>query len=534
MRAWFILASVAVLALALRAVDLAETPGWDYDEGCNLNYALNLASGRMQYFDYRHHFVPHPPAYFLVAAASMAVLPGDIPSLRLLSAALSIAGLLLVYGMARREYGALPGLLAALGFAVYPELVFWNRMGFANNLLSVLALGSMYCAQGYFRGGRLRWLAASALLAGLCPVTEYAGVGFVAALLAVVRWHEPGRLRYAIAVSLAPLAVFAGAMLAFDSGGFILDLGNYFGVYPLALPLMALAGLAWAILSNPVHRLIQYPDYAAGRPTAAVLLLPAAAAFFALEPLRAETVYGGGYSSPMMVFGVFSLFLLGRGLFRDVVAVNLGVCAAVLIALNRWDHMSIPLHHMLAVASAPAAHHAALYLRPLYESGRRLAPAALAAVFLLPYAGSLWLDLGAFFSGGLCGTDRAQVVDVCDAVNRLALDGGLVVAPTFFAPCMGADITVWENVLPYNGVRLVYWNRDYGRGEYARNLSADNIGYAVMDRGTLGDVESAGGAYAAVFGGLAGWERAYESNGTAGGGCGRSYVVLRNPLRSRD
>jgi len=522
------------LALVLRAAYIADTPDWDYDEGCNLNYALNLASGRMQYFDYIHHFIPHPPGYFIAAAASLAVLPSTLLSLRLLSAALSVLGLLLVYGMVRREYGVLVGMMAALGFTVYPELVFWNRMGFANNLLSVLALGSMYFAQGYFRGGRTRDLAASALLAGLCPLTEYTGIVFVAALLALVRWHEPRRLGYAAAVAFAPLAFFAASMTVLDYGGFILDLGNYVGLYPLALPLLAAAALAWAVFSGWAHRIIQSTDYTEGKPSFAVLLLPVAAAFFALEPLNAQTLYGGGYASPMMAFGAFSLFLLGRGLFRDLVLVNLGAYAALMLALNRWDHMSIPLHHLLAVASAPVLYQALRYVSPLYESGRRLVPAFAAAIILLPFAGSLWLDLGAFFFGGLCGSDEAQVSGICEAVNRLAFRGELVVAPTFFAPCMEADMTVWENVLPYNGVRFAYWNRAYGAGEYARNLSVENIGYAVMDAGTLLEAESGRGDQARIFGGLKDWELVYESNGTVGEGCRRSYVVLRNPGASPD
>lgn len=58
------LIAITVIGAYLRYANLATNPGWDGDEGYNINIAWNLAQGKMQMFATTYAFVQHP-LYFI-------------------------------------------------------------------------------------------------------------------------------------------------------------------------------------------------------------------------------------------------------------------------------------------------------------------------------------------------------------------------------------------------------------------------------------------------------------------------------------
>ena len=142
-RVWLLVEMAAlglILALAalLRFPNLAVNPGWYSDEGTLVAIAQKLAQGGWQYLALNQSMliVARPPVFLLILAGLFRVLEPGIAVLRLLTASLGMASVLLTYLLVRRV-GRSPGLalLSALFLAIYPQAVLYSRIGFSYNLL---------------------------------------------------------------------------------------------------------------------------------------------------------------------------------------------------------------------------------------------------------------------------------------------------------------------------------------------------------------------------------------------------------------
>jgi hypothetical protein len=532
------LAAIVALALLLRCANMTTVPVWDWDEGGNINYASNLMGGRLQYFAYRYHFIPHPPLYLMMLAVPFGAAGPGIFAVRAFSVACSVAGLLIAYLAAREALGEGAGLLAALYFAVCPELVFWGRMGFANNLLGVLALSSMHLLYLFLKRGRRLHLIAGAAAAGLCPVTEYPGMAFAAAYALLAWRYAPKSAAPVLAVASAPFLIFSGLMLAYDGEGFVKDAGNYLGLYPW-LPWALVFTAAGAIaFSGHLFRLIDRLYLPAGNRTPAELSVLLLLALYSAVPLDAGFIYSGRPVSGCLLLAFVGVLFIGDGPFRRILITYMSLYGAVILGLNRWDHMTIPL---LYVASAAPAFFLGLvlaYRPPKAEALPVLGVAAFIAV-------ALCVDAAAFLSPGMCAMPADGVADLARFLNGRTTGESLVIAPAYLAPGLSARTAGWEHALPYGGERFAYWRRDYGPEEFYYNLSAEEIDYAVLPAGGVGQFEGLGyGKFAAALGG---WEDVYELRSSAARrpgawsgiwellgapkACETEYVVLENPAR---
>ena len=75
---------LAILALALyfHSTRLGATPGWDPQEGYNLDLAWNLAHGRLRLFALTSAFAQHPPLFYLQLVLAIRVFGYGIVAVR--------------------------------------------------------------------------------------------------------------------------------------------------------------------------------------------------------------------------------------------------------------------------------------------------------------------------------------------------------------------------------------------------------------------------------------------------------------------
>ncbi|HUY75401.1 MAG TPA: glycosyltransferase family 39 protein [Ktedonobacterales bacterium] len=181
--------AVAILALCVvfHVYRLAQSPGWDPQEGYNLDIAWNLAHGRLRLFALSSDFAQHPPLFYLQLALAIRLLGYDIVAVRALAAAYAIltCGALLIVG--RRLVGDAATLWGAVVFTVAPVILANTRWGYTYAQLSfvgVLCLGATGRAVARYHAGDAtrgwRWLLVAATLAGLATFSDYEGIAWVA------------------------------------------------------------------------------------------------------------------------------------------------------------------------------------------------------------------------------------------------------------------------------------------------------------------------------------------------------------------
>jgi hypothetical protein len=177
-------AGLALLALLWRLPRLGVTPGWDGDEGYNLDIAWHLLHGRAQMFALDHAFVQHPILGYALLAPLLALFGPELWVGRALSAgagALATGALYLAVALtgARR-----PAVLAALALGGAFVAVAYSRLAYTYGLL-LLWTALTLLATVYWETTRRRpalWGAAACAALGL--LTDQVGVAlplFVAA-----------------------------------------------------------------------------------------------------------------------------------------------------------------------------------------------------------------------------------------------------------------------------------------------------------------------------------------------------------------
>jgi 4-amino-4-deoxy-L-arabinose transferase-like glycosyltransferase len=225
---WRAVVLVLLLASALRLVHIS----WSYssngiDEGIMLERAALVHQGYQLYTE-----IPcdqAPLAFYLGA-----VLGGDVLSLRVLSAALSILAVVACMEAARRIRGdtamLVTGVLLAVDFAFLRESRLFSLDGLASSFLAFSLLSFVV----YLKNDRPMYLAAAGILVGLSAATKLLGaIAFLGMLLFMaleMRGHtkakRTGTMRMALFViaSAVPLGVFIAAIGPSDVlGGMVFD-----------------------------------------------------------------------------------------------------------------------------------------------------------------------------------------------------------------------------------------------------------------------------------------------------------------------
>lgn len=226
--ALLILLAIVALAAALRLPHLATNPGWDGDEGYNVNIAWNLAHGRHQMFALDFAFVQHPPLFFALGALLFHLTGAGILTLRLLSLAFCLGTLALLPALALQVADAAMGwrigLLAALAYAVLPLVALQNRFGYTYNGLAFWTVLALLGALRYRRGGGWATLILCGAATTAALSTDQEGIYLLPILL-----FGLGRLPFArrcivVGVALAGPALYLSLMALSNRAALLFDL----------------------------------------------------------------------------------------------------------------------------------------------------------------------------------------------------------------------------------------------------------------------------------------------------------------------
>lgn len=223
---------ILVLAAYLRLTHLAHNPGWYTDEATHLNIAQHLLRGQTQYLAISQSFLlfGRMPLFEWLLAGALALGGDGMTTLRMLTGALGVATVGLLYG-ATRPLSRRLALLAALLLALYPPAILYSRLGFSYNLLAPLVLLVWWGLRGYWNSRESApglnprwWLALAGLALGLGLLSDlWMGVmlGPVILLTLLRRWQDTV---WVLPLAAWPVAVYALLQLAGAPHAFLFDL----------------------------------------------------------------------------------------------------------------------------------------------------------------------------------------------------------------------------------------------------------------------------------------------------------------------
>ncbi len=202
----------------------------EWMEGGTLDHVRRILSGQPLYVPPSIHFVPfiYPPLYFYVAAGSAKLLGAGFIPLRLVSIVASLASLLLIYRIVRRDGGSPgPALLAACLFAAsYRQGGAWLDVARVDALFLGFLLASFFVLRretAPFRSGLLG--GALLILAFFTKQATIFVIPFLLVAMAITDW------RRLLGCSLALVLLGGGGVLWLDR-----ITGGWFRYYVFELP----------------------------------------------------------------------------------------------------------------------------------------------------------------------------------------------------------------------------------------------------------------------------------------------------------
>jgi len=208
---------LTLLALALRLPRLLETPGWDPDEGYNLEIAWQLLHGRAQAFAVSQSFVQHPVLFYALLAPLLALAGKELLVARALVAVVGALAVGVLYLAVRSSAGTRAAVLAAVTLAGAHFVVLHGRLAYTYNLLLLWAALSLWFVTRWEQTRALRWLLGTVIAAALGLLSDQVGL----ALPIFVAARVLPRRRLALGVlgaSVAPAVLAALAMAIVEPG----------------------------------------------------------------------------------------------------------------------------------------------------------------------------------------------------------------------------------------------------------------------------------------------------------------------------
>lgn len=219
-----VIAGIAALAWLLRAWPFfRETPlayPIDYDEGVYFAASAVMLRGEVAYRDFV--FV-HPPGLLLalLPASLVAQLSGPAAGFiaaRWLATFAGAATTALCGAIARRHFGPVAGIAAALFYASYPEATGVDRGPFLEPFLNLACLAFAWCWLSPAPHDRL-----AGALAGWAVAIKIVAGSYCLAAVASRVLSSPGRLVRWAAVSVVAFACFVGPFVALAPTEFVTD-----------------------------------------------------------------------------------------------------------------------------------------------------------------------------------------------------------------------------------------------------------------------------------------------------------------------
>src|SRR6185312_12083336 len=119
---------------------LDASPGWDPQEGYNLDIAWNLLHGHPRIFALPTAFAQHPPLFYLQLALAIRIFGYSIVAVRVLAGLYALLTCAAILFVGRRILGWGPALWAAIVFTVAPLMLANTRWGYSYAQLTFLGM----------------------------------------------------------------------------------------------------------------------------------------------------------------------------------------------------------------------------------------------------------------------------------------------------------------------------------------------------------------------------------------------------------
>jgi 4-amino-4-deoxy-L-arabinose transferase-like glycosyltransferase len=218
---------LVLLALLLRLPGLEANPGWDGDEGYNLDIAWQLREGRAGQFALIYAFVQHPVLYYAFLAPLLALAGPQLWVARALAAVAGALSAGVLYLAVARTGNRRAAFLGALALAGAHFAVAYSRLAYTYNLLLLWTGCCLLAVTAWEETRRRGWLIAATVAAALGLLTDQIGI----ALPVFVAARALPRHRLAGAVLLGgilPALLAAGAAAAVHPQAALADWSHTF------------------------------------------------------------------------------------------------------------------------------------------------------------------------------------------------------------------------------------------------------------------------------------------------------------------
>ncbi len=220
---------LVALLVFLHVYRLADTPGWDPQEGYNLDIAWNLMHGRFRLFALTSAFAQHPPLFYLQLALAIRMLGYSIVAVRAVAGLYAVATGIALLAVGRRLFGAGPALWAGAAFAVAPLFLANTRWGYTYAQLMFVGVLCLWAAWHYEQAPGWRRLLVAALLAGLAAFSDYEGIAWIMFVTLLALRHSRRDAALALGVGVGIPLVGLAACLVSAPTVFLADAATTFG-----------------------------------------------------------------------------------------------------------------------------------------------------------------------------------------------------------------------------------------------------------------------------------------------------------------
>jgi len=500
---------ILLIALALRLPNLERIPYWYWDEGVNMNIAWNLVNGRALWFSLKFPFMPHPPLFFMAGGILLKIFGNELIVMRTLSAFYGVLTTAVIYLIAREFFNERIALLSAFLFAIYPVAIYWNRMAFANNQLTLLILLAMYSFWKYVHECRFTnkkadgWLYAGSLFTGLAMITELFGFFLLVSVFIILREKRAK----AILLSLTLPAIFFATMLALMPAEFIHDTIftlKRFGITFNSLLILSLTSILIYILREKVIGILicirdLYADLAydsvllpresklprderlgiakkrlRSNAVLFLILINLLAGITLILPFSDDALFGGVDYFSLGIFGL--LMIKARDARKFLLAFFLPLFVSTFFITGRTDHLIIPLLPFLCIGLA-------VFLREIYSYLGSFSIHSLVIIILLsyPFAFILYHDASSFILGNdLIHEGIEGRIEAAEFINSRTSPEDVVITDSHLGRFIRCRASVLLQSIAFQGKRIAYMAPDYGTERFEFDPSHGNARFMVI------------------------------------------------------
>ncbi len=489
---WLALALIVALSVFFRYYSLGDTPHWDWDEGVNMNIAEYLADGKIQVFALKYAFFPHPPLFFLLESKVLQFFGDNIVSARAFTAAYGVLITFLLYFVGKELFDAKTGLLASLLYAVFPAAVYWGRLVFANNQLIFFSTLALYAIVKYTSKNNKFWLYVCCISAGLGFLTQETGFATILAVSALLLEHDRNIIPHAAAIMLAPFAFFVAFMLAYTPEYFMFDVFYQLGRFNMNVYFGLAAVLLVLLLYRKRHVLGDFYKPIAGTLNEIQPLMYVLMSLGSLLVEQSDKTFGKSisYFMPLCLSGLFfsPFFLIDNGKSRRILQAFFLPYFAILLILNRGDHMTMlvyPYLMLLMAAFAIKAYDRTVSWLNRFQQKITATTIALALIFH-PIGVAAYIDFRMVVPKEVVGSQYiAYENELADYVNNNTSPDDVVIGYSYLSPLLKAKLCILTQSVAYEGRDVAYYSGSYSKERFAFNCSYKNAKYVIASNGTI-------------------------------------------------